>query len=452
MDYNSINFVPLFEKSLVRITSEFHSDKSNSASLESLSKDLKRKVTPSDPSSLSFQLNRDEAGKFTFRTNFLLYRDARLILIDLFKWIERNGFTEKNDLLLLDLKFMDEIAGPFKGTLFNTATKIEGINKMKFILSFDEESVYKIFPSRKNGFNSQTIKNIVPTQKFIDKSRSVDPTMYDIPNTTNCGVNFETLTEGFIRLQYIGGTRYEQKSSEILDILNQFTVLSWDSVINTKFTKENIEKFNLLLKRSKRVREAYLDFALFKKNFPKIRFTVDLLDNKKVLESYYDILKDRIFDLFTNISIDGECDLNYDSTFCTLQLRGAKLKADKIVKVDFVDCTIQSGTFEYCDFYDCDITDSILLTSNLFLHTKAERCNFVDSFANRTTQLVRCEVDGMNSVINGDVLEGLIKRAKIGQEAKISKETVVIEYQPIKAGYWVAGDKVIIPTKKFNKL
>lgn len=453
MDYNSLSFTPLFEKSLLRITAEFHSEKSNSAALESLSKDLKRKVSPSDPSSLSFQLKRDESGKFTFNTGFILYRDARLTLIDLFKWMERNAYTERNDNFYADLKFIDEIAGPFKGTLFNTGTKIEGIDKIKFILSFDEDAVYKIFPSRKNGFNSQTIRNFIPNQKFLDKTKYIDPRSYDIPSTSTCGVNFETLNDGFIRLQYIGGTRYEQKSKEILDIINQFTVIAWDSTINKAYTKDLIDKFKGLLLKSKGVREAYLDFALFTKNFPKVKFMVDLLDNKKILETYYNTLKDRIYEIFSNVTIDGDCELNYDSTFCVFQIRGAKLKTSGLVqKIDFISCEIESGSFDFCDFYDCQIKDSILNRSNLFLHSRADRCNLLNSFANRTTELFNCEVDGENTVLNGDVEGGLVKIAKIGEHAKISKTTVVIEYQPIKSGYFVAGDRVIIPTKKFNPL
>jgi len=452
MDYNSLNFTPLFEKSLVRVTAEFHSDKSNSAALETLSKDLKRKVTPSDPSSMSFQLKRDESGKFTFCTGFLLYRDARLTLIDLFKWMERNSKTERTDNLYLDLKFIDVISGPFKGTLFNTSTKIDSIDKIKFTLGFDEDAVYKVFPSRKNGFNSQTIRNFVPQQKFLVKTKYIDPTSYDIPNTLNSGVNFETLTDGYVRLQYIGGTKYEEKSSEILTILNQFTITAWDSVINKTYTKDNLDKFVSMLSRTKGAREAYLDYDLFVKNFPKVKFTVDLLGDKKVLESYYGILKDRVYEIFSNITIDGDCDLNYDTLLCTFQIRSAKFRANKLMKIDFIDCEIMSGSFELCDFYDCRLIDSSLNLCNLFLHSNVDRSNILDSFANRTVQLNNCEIDGMNTVINCDVVGGLIKKCKVGEHANIAKDVVVIEYSPIKSGYFVAGDRVIIPTKKFNTL
>jgi hypothetical protein len=452
MDYNSLNFTPLFEKSLVKVTAEFHSAKSNSAALESLSKDLKRKVNSSDPSSMSFQLKRDKSGKFTFTTGFLLYKDARLTLIDLFRWMERNAKTERTDNLYLDLKFIDSIPGPFKGTLFNTSTKIDSIDKIKFILRFDEDSVYKAFPSRKNGFNSQTIRNFIPQQKFLIKSKYIDPTSYDVPNTVNAGVNFETLTEGFVRLQYIGGTKYEEKSKEILDILNQFTVICWDSVINRAYTKDDIDKFKSMISKTKGAREAYLDYALFAKNFPKVKFTVDLLNDKKMIESYYGVLRDRIYEIFTNITIEGECDLNYDSLLCTFQIRSAKFRATKLSKIDFIDCEIMSGSFESCDFYDCQIIDSSLENCNLFLHSIVDRSNILNSFSNRTVQLKNCEIDGMNNVINCDVSGGTIKRSKIGEHAKIEKDVTVIEYSPIKSGYFVAGDKVIIPTKKYNTL
>jgi hypothetical protein len=45
---------------------------------------------------------------------------------------------------------------------------------------------------------------------------------------------------------------------------------------------------------------------------------------------------------------------------------------------------------------------------------------------------------------------GIFRNGSIGVHAKVSKDTIVIEYRELKPGYFVAGDKVIIPTKKFN--
>jgi hypothetical protein len=58
----------------------------------------------------------------------------------------------------------------------------------------------------------------------------------------------------------------------------------------------------------------------------------------------------------------------------------------------------------------------------------------------------------MNGVLNGKMTKGIFKKGKIGLFADVSKDTKVIQYQPLKSGYVVAGDQIIIPTKKFNQL
>jgi hypothetical protein len=451
MNFDSLTLSPLFEKSLVRITAEFGSSKSLGSVVSELSKELKKRVSKDDPSSYNIQLTKNENGDFCMITPFMIYRDSRLLTISLFKWIERNGLTDKSHNFIIDLKFIDSIEGPFKGTLFNTATKIENIDKLKFILEFDEAKVYDSFPSRRNWYTCQSIQRFEPVQKFIPKTnQSIDPSMYNIESGSNRGINFDTLIDGFLRMQYIGGTKYHEKPIEVLEILNEFCTISWNCTINKGFSSENITKFERLAQKSKLIRESYLDYALFKKNFSKVKFTVDLLDNPKLLETYYNTLRDRLYDLFSNIEFDSEFDLNYDTTFCTFQIRDAKLKVQRVQKIDFLNCKIEFGIIEKCDFYDCEIVDAALYECNLFRYTKTTRCKLINSVCNRTSELNQSEFDGMNGVLNGKMIGGVFYRGKIGLFGDVSKETKIIEYQKIKSGYFVAGDQIIIPSKKFR--
>ena len=454
MNFNSYNLTALFEKSLIRITADFESAKEPKSAVSELSKLLKTKISTNEASSYNFQLKRSEDGIYHFSTSFMLCRDARLITIDLLKWIERNGSTGRNDNFLVDLKFLDEEQGPFKGTLFSTATKIDNIDKLKFILEFDEDRVYKAFPSRKDSFNSQSIIRFEPTQKFIPReAEAVDPRVYDIPSTQNCGINFETLNQGFLRMQYIGGSGYHTKVRQVLDVMNQFIVTSWECVINKSFTKENLNRFEKAIAIKQKIRQSYLDYDLFKKNFPKVKFTADLISDKKVLESYYNILRDRLFTIFTNCEFyNNEFEINYDSTLSVIQIRDAKIKCKEIEGLEFISCTITNGVFNRSDFYDCKIDDATIIQCNVYLDSIVTKCNLSDSFSNRTTELIDCDFDGINGVLNGKMTRGIFKKGKIGLFANVSPDTTVIQYQPLKSGYVVAGDQIIIPTKKFDQL
>lgn len=453
MNFDSYALSSLFDKSLIRLTADFESEKSPKSVVSELTKALKTKVSSNEPSAYNFQLKRTEDGVYHLVSSFMLYRDARLVTINLLKWIEREGTTSRNNNFLVDLKFMDEQKGPFKGTLFSTATKIEGIDKLRFILEFDEEKIYKAFPTRKDSFISQSIMQFEPTQKFIPKeAEAVDPRVYRVLPTSNCGVNFETLTHGFLRMQYIGGTGYEKKVQDILSAINQFCVTAWDCVVNRGFSKENITKFEKAIASNEKIREAYYDYALFKKNFPKIEFTVDLVDNPKVLESYYQKLRDRIYDIVSNLTIRGEFELNYDTVYSVFQIKDANISGKTLSGIEFIKCKITYGTFSKCDFYDCEVQDVSLNECNLFLHTHVHRSNLFNCFANRTTEITKCDFDGMVGVLNGKMTEGVFRKGKVGLFADISTQTKVIEYQPLKTGFIVAGDQIIIPTKKYRTL
>lgn len=453
MNFDSLTLSPLFEKSLLKITAEFGSTKTPGSVASDLSKELKRRVSKDAPGGYNIQLTQSESGTYRLTTTFLLFRDMKLLVISLFKWIERNGLTDKAHNFIVDLKFSDAVEGPFKGTLFNTATKIENLDKLKFILEFDEAKVYDIFPSRRNWYDCQSIQRFDPVQKFMPKKdQFVDPKMYSVESGSNRGINFETLMDGYLRMQYIGGSKYHEKAKDVIDILNEFCVVSWNCTVNKGFSSENITKFEKLIQKTNQIRESYLDYALFKKNFPKVNFTVDLLNNDKVLETYYNILRDRLYEFFINVEFEKEFDLNYDTAMCTIQIRDAELKIQKAQKIDFVNCKLDFGILEKCDFYDTEITDAVLSECNLFRHTKASRCRLINSVSNRTSEIIQSDFQGTNGVLNGKMEGGTFYDGKIGLFGDVSGTTKVIEYQKIKSGYFVVGDQIIIPSKKFGKI
>lgn len=453
MKYDKLEFSPLFEKTLVRFISEFNSEMSPSRVLSELTKVLKKKVSKDAPNSYNLNISRGEDGVYRLETPFMMYRDLRLLSLSLFKWIERNGETDKRNNFFVDIKFLDSESGPFKGTLFYRGVTVEKIDKLKMILDFDESKVYDAFPSRRYGFISKSVSRFEPNQKFIPKEDSpVDPKFYGIPDTSDCGINFETLNHGFLRLQYIGGKEYEKKPQEILDIIAEFCVSAWNCTYHSGYSKENITSFERIVSRHQKVRESYIDYLVFERNYPNIKLTVDLLDTPKTLYALYPQIRDRIYDILINLEYKGELEINYDTSLSTLQLRGGKLKCGSLSNMDLISCEIEYGTFTNCDLYDCTIKDSILKTCNLFMDTITERSKLINSFANRTTILNNSEFEGDNGVVNGVMNGGIFRNGSIGMHAEVSKDTIVIEYKKLKVGYLVAGDKIIIPTKKYNQI
>jgi len=453
LKFDKLAYSPLFEKTLVRFISEFNSEMNPTRVLSELSKTLNKKVSKDPVSSYNMNLSRGDDGVFKIESGFMTYRDSRLLILSLFKWIERNGSTDKRTNFIVDIKFIDSTPGPFKGTLFNNGITIDRIDKLKMILDFNESRVYDSFPTRRYGFISKSINRFEPNQKFIPKEDSpVDPKFYSIPNTSECGINFETLTNGFLRLQYIGGEDYNKKAQDVLDIISEFCVSAWNCTVNPGYSKDNITSFEKIVSRHTKVREAYIDYKVFKQNYPKIILTVDLLDNSKIVDSYYANIRDRIYDILTNIEYKGDIEINYDTGLGVIQIKGGKLKCNVIKNVEFIECEIEFGNYYNCDFYNSKIKDAVFKNCNLFLDSIAERCKLIDSFANRTIELNNCEIEGENGMMNCKMSGGIFRNGSIGMHAEISNDAVVIEYKKVKVGYMVAGDKILIPTKKFDRI
>ncbi len=452
LKFDKLSFSALFEKTLVRVTAEFNSEVTPSSVVTGLSKSLKRKVSKDPVNAFNINLKRENDGIYRLESAFMTYRDARLLCINLFSWIENNGSTDKRCNFTVDIKFMDQQSGPFKGTLFNTGVTIEKIDKLKMILDFDEDRVYKAFPSRRYGFISKSINKFTPNQKFIPNQESpIDPRFYSMPETSQSGINFETLNQGFLRLQYIGGESYEKKAVDTLDIISEFVVSAWNCTYNPGYSEQNINKFQKAISKQSKIREAYYDYKLFAKNFPNIKFTVDLFENPKTLDQFYQAIRERIFELLINIDIKGELELNYDSNVSALQLKDGKLNCRVIKNVEFINCEISGGNFELCDLYSSKVENASFDRCNL-VESELNQSKLYNCAVNRNTELVDCEFSGANGAMNGTMKKGIFRSGGIGPLAEVSNDVIVIEYTKLKPGYWVVGDKVIIPTKKYKPL
>lgn len=253
-------------------------------------------------------------------------------------------------------------------------------------------------------------------------------------------------------MQYLGGYNYENKISKILDIIHMFVECSYDCIINKEYTEENLQTFRKLIDRYKKVQKSYKNYKIFKSEYSNIKFTVNLLEDERVLSQFYDILKDQIYNLISNLKfkLSDEWKLNYDSLAKVLQIKDAKLICKNIEGIEFINCEIKDGLFKQCDFYLSEIKNSSLMSCNIFRETLVFDSILSDSFSNRTTLIKNCEIGGENSVTNSKVEGGIILNTKLGKFADISKTTKVIKYKELKTGFIVAADKII--NKNPNKI
>lgn len=430
-------FSDLFTYCTLSLEADFISEYDLRSASTSLSKALGIKVKDTS-SKWSVKLEILESRLFHVTTDFMSHSDIRLFIINLNKWIKDNGKTNT----FCDFKLALKLNG--NDSAYH---KIETLDKIKFVTNFDEPYVYSIFPKRTNTYNSQTINQISSKRGYFETVQEIDRNIFDIAHNPFMGINFDDLAKGYLTMNYLGGLDYQNKTPDILKILNHFCEVAVLAVTqNGIYDNEEVAKFNKILNRTKKIQKSYSNLDAFSQSYPNVKFLVNLIEDKMVLKTFYFTLRDRIYDIFSNIKFlsSEEFYLNYDSTTQTLQLKDANIECLNLKNVQFVECKIKGGTFDFCDFFKCEINKSYILNSNIFADTKVTSSKLIDCFSNRTATLKDCYIGGQNSVLNANVEGGIIAKTNKGIYANISDSTIKGTIVEVKPGFLVVGPKVII--------
>ena len=215
---NAIHF------SKIGLDFEFFANQPIKLAKEELSNILNRKVIIAgenhndfNPTTGIFKIKYDETGvnnMINLSTGLLPFSEAKLTLSKVLKWIRENGFTTDKCSLHVILSFDTEKLG--------TSVNMSKLDIGKFVLNFDEDKVYNLFPDRKDSIYAKSINFILPlggmTQTSLGKTMwrnymFVDDDFY--------AVDFTNMANDYINFKYIGGSNYENKYTAILSTVEQ---------------------------------------------------------------------------------------------------------------------------------------------------------------------------------------------------------------------------------------
>lgn len=430
-------FSDLFTYCILSLEADFISDNDLKSASTSLSKALGIKVKD-EKNKWAVKLEILESKLFHLTTDFINHSDMRLFIINLHNWIKTNGKTSTFCDFKLSLKFN-------KDTLNNH--KIENLDRIKFVTNFDEPFIYSIFPKRTNSYNSQSIRQISSKKGYFETTQHIDRNVFDVSHNPFMGIQFDNLAKGYLTMNYLGGLDYQNKTSDILKIINHFCEITYLATTNKdSYTGDEIILFNKIINRTKKIQKSYESLDIFQKSYPNVKFLVNLIEDKMVLKTFYFTLRDRIYDIFSNIKFlsTEEFYLNYDSTTQSLQLKDANIECLNLKNIQFIECKIKGGSFDFCDFFKCEINKSYIINSNIFADTTVNSSKLIDCFSNRTATLKDCYIGGQNSVLNANVEGGIIAKANKGIYANISDSTIKGNIVEVKPGFLVVGTKIII--------
>ncbi len=380
------------------------------------------------PDDKTFKMEPDYSGgekTLELITGPMKYIEAKLILGKAFDYIKDNANTTNRCGIHYNVSFDSKKYG--EGFLSH-------MDVLKFILEFDEEYVYEIFPKRRSNVYAKSIKFIIPQNKYFLESdydfNNISPKNFIMPHTKYYGVNFTKLIKGYLEFRYLGGKNYHEKYDDIIKVVDESLISLFRSVNNKEYSADNKEELKMIFNKHLKLIRAYKDLNGLFTEFPKIKFYCDMQDDPKITNLYYLNVRDRIFKILCEAQLkQGE--INYDSDKGKIQIRNANLtNCHEISNVDLIECTIE-GNLSNCELFHCKVDNSILDDCKLYMETDIKNSKINNCYFGKTCTANNIYVYGKKGTFNGEMKGGIFREGFVGNFAIISPETDVIEFKKI---------------------
>lgn len=366
----------------------------------------------------NFKLERDLSGGVNMAeliTGAMDYHTAKYYLVKILKFIQTYGYTTDKSSLHINISFKDK--------------SVTNLNVLKQILTTDEDEIYKIFPSRKNNIYAKSIKKMIPFKDydFSNVSISAIKNMLRLPNDKYYGINFMHINDADdskrIEFRYIGGKDYEYKTGDIMDIMDEFILNSYNN-ISAPFTEKEFIDLTDYLNNQLNIFKSFETYDKFLVEFPKYQLQVDGASTYDIVNAYYASFQKKLYELIESVDDLGDTAIiNLYTAEQKIEVVEARFKTVfNISNFTFINCDVYDGIFENCEFVNCKITNSQINKSKI---DNSEIFNSKIYFTNTNdSTLENCYFEG--GVMNSEMIGGVLRSGKIGGYANISSTTNVV--------------------------
>lgn len=356
-------------------------------------------LEPNDLSVLVMKCGKSHVIK----TPMYSYFEAIFILPKILEFL-KNLKTYKGSYIFFKLGFNDKFID------------ITQVNILKFIFEFNEDFVLKSIGDITKDSNIKKISVIKPinlescsetVQKQINNYKFLSE------EDDNFGLSFTNLTNGFILFKYIQDVDYRNKWEDILKCINHTIITLYNTSSNIDFDDNEISKIEKLNNQFKNYESSFSCFEMFISKYKSAKLTVDLNNDKSIVNMIYPSIKDRLFNIIVYNDISNAC-INYDTDVSKLQIKDVDLKTCySLTNIDIVNCDIEESCIKDCDLYDCNIKKSTIKKCNLFGYSDCDDSNFDDCFISRNIRLKNCNVHGQLGKMGGTMIGGELKDTTI---------------------------------------
>ena len=267
--------------SVIGFEFEFFSNMVRGRIVESLSKELGKKIILTSKyhskvpvTSDIFKLEPDYSGGSKMNeliTGPMPYSEAIPVLIKVLKWIDENGWTNDKCAFQFSISF-DKMRK-------DVVTRMENLDRLKFILGLDEGVIYSKFGNRTNNVYAKSIKRIVPRNRFasVDNLTTIDPKIFKLPDDKYYGANFTKLKDGYIEIRYLGGRDYQKKITEIREIVD-YVIIHLYNILSgrSQYTQTDLDSLKKMMSEYSKVVKSFSDPRAFFMHYPDLHLLVDL--------------------------------------------------------------------------------------------------------------------------------------------------------------------------------
>lgn len=348
-------------------------------------------------------------------TSPLSYSEARIYLTKIYNIIQEIGYTTERTGLHINISFDTSFAN------------IESINPVKLALNIDESKIYELFPERENNIYCKSIKNIIPYKEYDFSSASSMLMSSSLGLHSKMskyyGVNFTCLNQGRLEFRYIGGEDYEYKINESLELMDYFIMTTYTSLGNN-FPEKEAKMLRRYLDDKIGNYKSLSKLENFITKYPHISLQVDKSQIYETLKSYYSTIYEKIYDMMCLVSDIDTCIINFDTETREIEIVDGRFKITGYVShMTFIRCQIEGGDYNVCEFYDCDLKNSII-NQSIINFTRVDDGKLLSSSVIKNSELTNCYFN--EGVMDGVMKSGVFKNGKIGDNAIIEKDVIML--------------------------
>jgi hypothetical protein len=361
-------------------------------------------------------------------TGMIPYNEAIHMMLKIGHVIESIGYTTDRCSIKTKIQIDTEALG--------LKAKMHNLNKFKYLLGLDEKKIFEFWPNRENDENKiyqnhlsfiqpRNVYSTVITESFIE---SMNPIEFKFLESDFFANDFSKLAHGNLIVNYIGGKNYTAKRKESINTINLVVERLYETLKdNWNYTPDEKLKITKIAHNYKSTIINTKNYFNLKSNFPNIKLYVDLKQTDFLIESKYNLIRDRLFKLIAFGEMK-EAYINYDTYRQALQIKDAKLEKSLLIEgVEFYDCELEVDAikclFQNCSVKNSKIQESTIYSGNLIKSSKLIDCDYLGGSNDIKTSFIK---NSEKKIINANLTECLVYSGIFSPNSKVDKNTQII--------------------------